>query len=531
MHRFSSLKIKARLMVAFFIVAIVAGVAGYIAASTGVIWAASALIAGILLTIYGASVSANQTNNLINNIIAATKNIAQGNVDFEFNAGVSYEARMLNDSFTGMMNAIKAMVKDVEMLNNAMTEGKLDIRADASQHNGEYGVIVAGLNASLDAVIGPLNVAAEYVERISKGDIPAKINDSYNGDFNEIKNNLNHCIDGLGGLVESSDVLKKLSTNNYTTQVKGHYQGIFKETADNVNLIRAILLLIVEGNEKIASGDFEDVYQQNITWGKRCEEDRLVPSYIMLMENIKRLVEDANILAEGAIEGKLDIRADVTQHQGQYRKVIEGINNTLDAVIGPLNVAAEYIERIANGNTPPKITDDYNGDFNEIKNNLNTCIDAISSMVDEVGVAIAAGVEGRLDQRANVESCKGVYHKILAGVNATMDALIAPVNEAILVVDELAQGRLNIKMTGDYQGDNAKLKDSLNLTLATLSDVIGEVSESLGQISNGNLAINIDKEYPGDFSNISSAIKHIIESLNEIMGDINHAAEQVASGA
>jgi methyl-accepting chemotaxis protein len=231
MHKFSSLKIKARLMVAFFIVAIVAGLAGYIAARTGTIWSVASILIGVLLTIYGANVSANQTNGLINKLIAATKNIAQGNVDIELNAGESYKARMLNDSFTEMMKNIKAMVQDVEKLTSAMTEGKLDVRADVSQHMGEYGVIIAGLNASLDAVIGPLNVAAEYVERSSKGDIPAKITDSYSGDFNEIKNNLNHCIDGMGGLVESCDVLKKLSMNDYTTQVKDAIRELFKETA------------------------------------------------------------------------------------------------------------------------------------------------------------------------------------------------------------------------------------------------------------------------------------------------------------
>ena len=47
--------------------------------------------------------------------------------------------------------------------------------------SAEFRPIVVGVNATLDAVIGPLNVAAEYVDRISKGDIPAKITDSYNG--------------------------------------------------------------------------------------------------------------------------------------------------------------------------------------------------------------------------------------------------------------------------------------------------------------------------------------------------------------
>jgi hypothetical protein len=34
-----------------------------------------------------------------------------------------------------------------------------------------WGKIVNGVNDTLDSVVGPLNVAAEYVDRISKGDI------------------------------------------------------------------------------------------------------------------------------------------------------------------------------------------------------------------------------------------------------------------------------------------------------------------------------------------------------------------------
>ena len=68
-------------------------------------------------------------------------------------------------------------------------------------------------------------------------------------------------------------------------------------------------------------------------------------------------------------------RSDAAKHQGDFRKVIEGFNLALDNVIKPLNVCAEYMDRISKGDIPPKITDTYNGDFNEIKNNLNVCID------------------------------------------------------------------------------------------------------------------------------------------------------------
>ena len=121
---------------------------------------------------------------------------------------------------------------------------------------------------------------------------------------------------------------------------------------------------------------------------------------------INAMMSDAMMLSQAAVEGKLATRADASKHQGDYRKVVEGVNSTLDAVIGPLNVAAKYVDdisqglleasevlqamaandytrRVAHSNKRLKITDAYNGDFNTIKNNLNACIAALA----EVGQA------------------------------------------------------------------------------------------------------------------------------------------------
>jgi len=397
---FLSLKISYQLYFAFLLVGFTGGLATFIAAQVGPLPSALLLLYAAALTIFGGYITTRLFVALIYRIIAGADQLAQGNTDIEVYAGNSYEAGLLNASFATMVKSIKDMVRDAEMLTDAMSAGKLDVRANTSQHNGDYRVLIEGLNGCLDAVIGPLNVAAEYVERISKGDIPDKISDTYYGDFNEIKNNLNHCIDGLGGLVECTQVLDKMAVCDLSQKVRGEYEGIFAETAERVNTIRNIMILAVKINTHIGQGEFAEDLAAFRQIGKCSDEDRLLPSYIVCMENIQRLVNDAQMLAKAAVAGKLDVRADVSQHQGEYRKVMEGINDTLDAIIAPLNVAAEYIERIANGNMPPLITDDYNGDFNEIKNNLNICIEALSMLVEEVNVAITAGLEGKLDQRA-----------------------------------------------------------------------------------------------------------------------------------
>ncbi|WP_027354411.1 hypothetical protein, partial [Desulfosarcina sp. BuS5] len=111
------------------------------------------------------------------------------------------------------------------------------------------------------------------------------------------------------------------------------------------------------------------------------------------------VLNEFETLFESIKKGRLDARADLGDTTGADREMLEGVNEMLDAVIGPLNVTAEYVDRISKGDIPEKITDDYKGDFNEVKNNLNQCIDAINLVVSDGLLLVEATQEGKLDTR------------------------------------------------------------------------------------------------------------------------------------
>lgn len=378
--------------------------------------------------------------NNIRNAAAVAERISAG--DLKVDVKIQSDQDVLGLSLKKCVENINALVADANMLAQAAVEGRLATRADAAKHQGDFRRIVEGVNNTLDSVIGPLNVAANYVDRISKGDIPPKITETYNGDFNVIKNNLNDCI-----------------------------------------------------------------------------------------EKINALVADANMLAQAAVDGKLATRADAAKHQGDYRRIVEGVNNTLDSVIGPLNVAANYVDRISKGDIPPKITDSYNGDFNVIKNNLNACVDNVNSVVADANMLVQAAVEGRLSTRADASKHQGDFRKIVEGVNTTLDAVIEPIQEAAAVLSQMSQGNLQMRVTGQYRGDHADIKNALNNTLDALAAYVGEIAEVLGEMANSNLDLAINNEYKGDFARIKDALNLIINSFNEVFTEINNAADQVASGS
>ena len=369
-------------------------------------------------------------------LVEGANKMAAGDFEFTLDVNSKDEVGTLAHAVRGMQTAVKAMIADANMLAKAAIDGKLETRADASKHQGDFQKIVKGVNDTLDAVIGPLNVAAGYVDRISKGDIPPKITDTYNGDFNTLKNNLNTCVD-----------------------------------------------------------------------------------------SVNALVNDANMLAKAAVEGKLETRADASRHQGDFQKIVKGVNDTLDAVIGPLNVAAGYVQRISVGDIPPVITDTYNGDFNTLKNNLNTCIVATNAQAN----AAQAISQGDFSAVVKVRSENDVMAKSLIDVNRAVSRLVTDANA---LSEATVDGRLEARLDASkHQGDYRKVADGLNAVMVAMSTPVQELQGVLSAMENGDLTLSMKKSYEGNWDELKSAVNNMMKKLTQVVTDVNSGAQALASAS
>ncbi len=463
----------------------------------------------------------------LTDLVAYVNKISNGDLTATMNK--ASEQDQIHEWLMLMKNNIGNLVTDAGMLSKAAIEGKLATRADATKHQGDYRRIVEGVNQTLDSVIGPLNVAADYVDKISRGAIPPKITDQYNGDFNVLKNNLNNAIDNVNALVADAGMLAKaaiegkLATRADATKHQGDYRKIVEGVNQTLDSVIGPLNVAADYVDKISRGaiplKITDTYNGDFNTIKNNLNNAI--------DNVNALVADAAMLAKAAIEGKLATRADATKHQGDYRRIVEGVNQTLDSVIGPLNVAADYVDRISRGAIPNQITDTYNGDFNTLKNNLNRCIENVNALVADAGMLAKAAIDGKLATRADATKHQGDFRKIVDGVNNTLDAVILPVQEASAVLLELSKGNLKARMLGDYKGDHAIIKTALNTSLITLNEYVGEISRILSSMSAGDLTVEVTKDFMGDFAEIKKALTLIVDSFNELIGEIINASDQI----
>ena len=453
--------------------------------------------------------------------------ISRGDIPPRITDTYNGDFNTIKNNLNTCIDAVNALVADAAVLSVAAVEGKLATRADASKHQGDYRKIVQGVNETLDAVIGPLNVAANYVDRISQGDIPAKITDTYNGDFNTIKNNLNTCIDAVNALVADAAVLSraavegKLATRADASKHQGDYRKIVQGVDDCLDAVIGPLNVAADYVARISRGDIPP----RITDTYNGDFNTIKNNLNTCIDAVSALVADAGILVKAAVEGKLGTRADAGKHQGDYRKIVQGVNETLDAVIGPLNVAANYVDRISRGDIPAKITDTYNGDFNAIKNNLNTCIDAVNALVVDAGMLVKAAVEGKLATRADAGKHQGDYRKIVQGVNETLDAVIGPLNVAARYVDLISKGDVPAQIADSYNGDFNTIKNNLN----TLIVAMNEITAAAEEISNGNLTVELRDRSPQD--KLMQALSAMVAGLTRTVSEIRSIAGEVASAS
>ena len=463
--------------------------------------------------------------------------ISKGDIPAKITDSYHGDFNEIKNNLNRCIDAVHAMSADAQMLSRAAVEGKLATRADATKHEGDFRKIVQGVNDTLDAVIGPLNVAAEYVDRISKGDIPAKITDNYNGDFNEIKVNLNRCIDAVNALIADANLLAKaavegkLATRADATKHQGYYRSIVQRVNDTLHAVTDLLNVAARYVDQISKGDIPT----KITDNYHGDFNEIKNNLNRCIEAVNAMSTDAQMLSQAAVDGKLATRADATKHQGDFRKIVQGVNNTLDAVIGPLNVAARYVDQISKGDIPAKITDSYNGDFNEIKNNLNRCIDAVNGLITEASMLANAAAEGKLDVAANDSVFQGKYRDIIQGMNRTLKSFASPINDIGDVLTRLARKDFSQAVVTDYPGLYGQLRDNVNMVITSIRSAIEQIKESGGQFSEGARVIaESSQTLAAGAQEQSSSVQQVTASIEELSRSVQtvkdnaHEADKVA---
>ncbi len=263
-----------------------------------------------------------------------------------------------------------------------------------------------------------------------------------------------------------------------------------------------------------------------------------------ISQAIAVLTDEMARLTRATVEGKLQTRGNPALVSLEFRPIVAGTNKLIDAFVTPINGTAEYVDRISKGDIPPKITDTYNGDFNEIKNNLNQCIAAINGLITEAKSLSKAAAGGELDTRADESRYEGEYRQIIHGLNQTLEGFDRPLQDIGHILHRMANKDFSTPITTQYPGAYGVLRDNVNLVVANMRVAMEQMNDNASQftevsrvIAEGSkqLAMGAQNQ-SASVEEITAAIEDLTRSIegvkdnaataNRVAGDTNQLAEE-----
>ncbi len=411
---------------------------------------------------------------------------------------------------SNIQKSIRAIVSQISSLASDVSEGRVNVRADAESATEEFKGIYLGVNQILESMNWAVSVMSFYLNKIAEGTIPEKFNEEVSGEYNRVKNDINTCIESLKGLEATNLILQKMSLNDYSEAVEGDSVGVFAEVATAVNKVRDSIQQVIGVCGRISEGDLSDREMLRKV-GKRSDNDTLTPSILVMTDSISNLIDDTSTLAKAAVEGKLSVRADVSKHKGEYANVIRGVNNTLDAVIGPLYIASEYLSRISAGDMPETIIGKFKGDYNTIISNLNILINSLNDIATKAKLIAEGDLTIDLIKRSDKDDL--------------MESLSDMVNSTSNIIYRLQIASSNISSSSSNMSTTSL---QISQGAAEQASSAEEVSSSMEQMA-ANIEQNTDNSRQTEriALNAAQGIIRLSDSANDTMRYMNNIADKV----
>ena len=119
------------------------------------------------------------------------------------------------------------------------------------------------------------------------------------------------------------------------------------------------------------------------------DKDEIGPALNIMIKTLNSMSDEIRRCCVAALEGNLANRADVTPYHGKYRKIVQGFNDTLDAVLAPLDEASEVLVKMADKDLTARLQRDYRGFYNQIKKTIN----AVARNLDKALQQMAIGAQ------------------------------------------------------------------------------------------------------------------------------------------
>ncbi|MFP6848411.1 MAG: methyl-accepting chemotaxis protein [Pseudomonas sp.] len=323
-----------------------------------------------------------------------------------------------------------------------------------------------------------------------------------------------HVASLLSDLQQMSDAHAK---GDIDATLNAQRPGVYRELAHGINELVASHISVKKKAmacvKAISEGDLHQPLEQFP--GKKAFINETIET---LRSNLTNLMSEMRHMSEEHDKGDIDVVIDAARFQGAYGEIARGINVMVAGHISVKKKAMACVKAISEGDLNQPL-EQFPGKKAFINENIEQLRTNVLALIEDTQTLSQDAQRGRLDTRADSSRHQGDFRRIVDGINATLEAIVVPLSEAMSVIAALAEGDLTRNMQGSYQGQMHDLQQSLNATLSKLSDIISQVNQSTSMLSGA----------AEEISSTAQSLSHAASSQAASVEETSAAMEQMSA--
>ena len=233
-------------------------------------------------------------------------------------------------------------------------------------------------------------------------------------------------------------------------------------------------------------------------------------------------------LEETLRDGRLSDRGRAESFEGHNRRVVEGINQILNAILLPMAEANRVLAQISVGKIDELIVQTYRGDQENMKQTVNHVAGALQELVASTAMLAKAAADGRVGARAEVRKQQGAYRRILDDFNQALDTIVEPIRSTAESAGALASSSEELTEVSQQMATNAEqtavqanvvsaASEQVSRHVASVASASEEMQVSIREISkNANDSARVAKNAVSVAHTTTETMKKLGESSREI---------------
>jgi len=348
---------------------------------------------------------------------------------------------LVNNGVEGLRHNIKSLITDMRLMAEEHTKGNISSFMQIENFEGDYKLLAAGVNQMVSEYIDENKTVMACVTEFGNGDFSATVKE-YPGEKAFISKSIKKIGGNLKALIDSVNwVSAEHEKGGIDMTLRDDmFKGDFSTLAKCVNKMIAGLLDMNQKSMNVikafGDGDFDAPLEQFP--GKKAFINETVEQ---VRKNLKALNEDAQMLAKAAREGKISTRADANRHNGDYQKIVAGMNQTLEMIIEPIAAVKEAVDTII---TAANEISSGNNDLSSRTEQQASSLEETAASMEELSATVKQNAENakQANQLALTASSVAVKGgEVVGQVVSTMSAInesASKIENIISVIDGIA---------------------------------------------------------------------------------------------